>query len=220
MTETTAPCVRSPRQARGQRRIDTILDAAEALVATVGPAQTSVQEIARRAGASVGSMYHFFPTKDAILAALADRYAERLHEVAGCVAAEARARADGPLCDFVAGLVDPFAGFIAANPGYLVLTRGEGSGAARVPLGAGDGTAAGRELRDALALALALRFPGTSAEESAFRASMVEALGEGVLARMARVPASERDRLMEEFRRALGAYLAGFERSSRQAGVA
>src|SRR5687768_3941077 len=54
---------RAPRQERGRRRVDEILDAAEALIAEVGPAAVSIQELARRAGASVGSIYHFFPHK-------------------------------------------------------------------------------------------------------------------------------------------------------------
>jgi AcrR family transcriptional regulator len=208
------PCARSPRQARGHRRVDGILDAAESIVAEAGPTNASVHEIARRAGASVGSIYHFFPTKDAIIAALVERYAERLRAVAACVADGAAARADGPLCEFVVGIVDPFADFIARHPAYLVLSRMEGSGAARVSPGAG------RALRDALVAALARRFPGASAEESSFRASMVEALGEGVLALMARSPSAERERLIGEFRRALAAYLASLEIVPPQAGPA
>src|SRR5688500_16639151 len=85
---------RAPRQARGQRRVDEILDAAESLVGEVGLADASVQEIARRAGASVGSMYHFFPTKDAILAALVERHAGRLRCICDGIAHGAEAEPD------------------------------------------------------------------------------------------------------------------------------
>jgi AcrR family transcriptional regulator len=72
---------RTPQQERGQRRVESILDAAERVFLEVGADAATTNAIADRAGASVGSIYHFFPSKDAILLALASRYAERMREV-------------------------------------------------------------------------------------------------------------------------------------------
>jgi AcrR family transcriptional regulator len=74
--ESRAP--RAPQQERGQRRVEQILDAAESVFAELGVDGTSMQLIADRAGSSVGSLYHFFPNKDAIVDALGARYAESI----------------------------------------------------------------------------------------------------------------------------------------------
>jgi AcrR family transcriptional regulator len=73
--------VRAPQQERGQRRVDSILDAAEQVIAEVGVDAATTNAIAERAGASMGSLYHFFPGKDAIVLALARRYAERMRDL-------------------------------------------------------------------------------------------------------------------------------------------
>src|SRR6266851_6317665 len=69
---------REPRQDRGRRRIDAIIEAASAEFAEVGYEATTTNAIARRAGTSIGSLYQFFPNKEAILEALAVYYEEQL----------------------------------------------------------------------------------------------------------------------------------------------
>jgi AcrR family transcriptional regulator len=64
----------TPRQVRGQRKVEHILRSAEALFAEVGFDQATTNAIAVRAGVSIGSLYQFFASKEAILAAMADRY--------------------------------------------------------------------------------------------------------------------------------------------------
>lgn len=66
---------RAPQQERGQRRVEQILDAAEQVFVEQGVGAATMQMIADRAGSSVGSLYHFFPHKDAIVEALGARYA-------------------------------------------------------------------------------------------------------------------------------------------------
>ncbi len=75
-----APAPRTPQQERGAQRIEQLLDAAEAVIAEVGVEGASVQAIAERAGASMGSLYHFFPGKDALVLALAERCMRRVTE--------------------------------------------------------------------------------------------------------------------------------------------
>ena len=73
--EAGAPAMRrAPRRARGQQRVTRILDAAEQLFAEVGYDAATTNEIAARAHASIGSLYQFFPNKEAILHAVAERY--------------------------------------------------------------------------------------------------------------------------------------------------
>jgi len=66
--------VRPPRQARSQATLDRILDAAEALVAEKSFEDTTVAEVVRRAGSSVGAFYTRFRDKEGLLYALYDRY--------------------------------------------------------------------------------------------------------------------------------------------------
>ena len=72
---------RAPQQERGAQRMEQLLDAAESVIAEVGVEGASVQAIAQRAGASMGSLYHFFPGKDALVLALAERCMQRVTEV-------------------------------------------------------------------------------------------------------------------------------------------
>jgi AcrR family transcriptional regulator len=69
------------RQARGERRIALLLDAAGHVFAESGYAATTTNAIAARAGVSPGSLYQYFPNKDAIAAALAEFYADSLDEL-------------------------------------------------------------------------------------------------------------------------------------------
>lgn len=69
---------RAPRQPRGQRRIEAILDAAEGLFAEIGYDAATTNAIAARAQTSIGSLYQFFPNKEAILRALVGRFTAQM----------------------------------------------------------------------------------------------------------------------------------------------
>ncbi|MCZ8116328.1 TetR/AcrR family transcriptional regulator [Silanimonas sp.] len=64
---------RSPAQARGQLRVDTILDACESLLAKRHHSEVTIADIAASAGVKSGTIYHFFADKDAILASVLER---------------------------------------------------------------------------------------------------------------------------------------------------
>ena len=65
---------RRPKQARGQLRVDEILDAAERLTLTTSWDKLSTNHIAKEAGIPIGSLYQFFANKHAIAHALVERY--------------------------------------------------------------------------------------------------------------------------------------------------
>jgi AcrR family transcriptional regulator len=69
--------VHTTRQSRSQRTQESLLDAAEALFSEKGADATSVADVAARAGCSVGSVYHHFRDKKALLYALFDRMSEQ-----------------------------------------------------------------------------------------------------------------------------------------------
>lgn len=112
---------RAPVQKRGQQRVDAILDAAEAVFGEMGVEAATTNAIAERAGASVGSLYHFFPNKDAILLALAERYAETTKSVL-----QRERRIDEPwvpLPELFSGMIAAFVTMDAEHPGYLAVCR-------------------------------------------------------------------------------------------------
>jgi AcrR family transcriptional regulator len=59
---------------------DAILTAAEGLIETAGLAGFTTNAVAERAGVSVGSLYQYFPNKDAILVELGRRLERRTQE--------------------------------------------------------------------------------------------------------------------------------------------
>ncbi|MCC6764037.1 MAG: TetR/AcrR family transcriptional regulator [Deltaproteobacteria bacterium] len=83
-----------PRQARSRRTVDAIVKAAAEIFSRRGYAATTTNHIAERAGVSIGSLYEYFSSKDALLAALMEAHVEEAEEVltlaAGEVAAGAR----------------------------------------------------------------------------------------------------------------------------------
>jgi AcrR family transcriptional regulator len=75
---TEAPTAKAPKRARGVQRVAELLDAGAALFADKGYDATTMTEIAQRAGASIGSLYQFFPSKDVLAEALFSRYVEHV----------------------------------------------------------------------------------------------------------------------------------------------
>lgn len=108
---------RQPQQERGERRVEEILDAAAAVIAEVGVDAATTNAIAERAGASMGSLYHFFPHKDAIVRALAARYDSELRRVNQSAMTGDASRV--PVAAMVEGIVSPLARFMERNPAYM-----------------------------------------------------------------------------------------------------
>jgi AcrR family transcriptional regulator len=67
-----------PVQARAALRIEALLDAAAAVVVEHGIEHLTTALVAERAGASIGTVYRYFPDRVAVLVALAERNLERL----------------------------------------------------------------------------------------------------------------------------------------------
>jgi AcrR family transcriptional regulator len=72
---------KAPRQSRSQATVTAILDATAHILVTSGIAAASTNAVAERAGVSVGSLYQYFPNKEALFAALHARHGEQMKEV-------------------------------------------------------------------------------------------------------------------------------------------
>jgi AcrR family transcriptional regulator len=63
-----------PRQERSQATVDAILDATARVLTSIGYDRASTNRIALAAGVSIGSLYQYFPSKEALVAALVERH--------------------------------------------------------------------------------------------------------------------------------------------------
>lgn len=90
---------KQPRQVRAELTRERILAAAAHVLAEFGYAAGTTNRIAERARVSIGSLYQYFPNKDAILAELLTRHLAPQHDVPG---PEDRTR---PLADVVRDMV-------------------------------------------------------------------------------------------------------------------
>jgi len=69
---------KEPRQARSQATVDAILTATAKVLVRDGYDHASTNRVAEAAGVSVGSLYQYFPTKEALVAALIDRHMNQM----------------------------------------------------------------------------------------------------------------------------------------------
>lgn len=67
---------KQPQQQRSRALVDTLLEATARVLTEKGLADTTTNEIAEVAGVSVGSLYQYFPSKEALAAALIERKVE------------------------------------------------------------------------------------------------------------------------------------------------
>lgn len=101
---TLAPRKR-PRQARATATLEAIFEATIQLLLSGGMQQLTTTRVAQRAGVSVGTMYQYFPHKQALIYALNERYLDIL---AGKIEATCRANHGAPAGQMVEALIDTY----------------------------------------------------------------------------------------------------------------
>jgi len=194
------------RQARGERRIAEILDAALALFAEVGYEAASTNRIAARAGISPGSLYQFFANKEAIAEALSSRLAVEM-AAAHAAAFDDVAVADMSLDDLLDRILDPLIAFSVANPGAKTLLTG--------PDAPAQVAVATRPLQDALlgrvAAVIGARAPGLPVAERERTALVAVQIVRAMTGAITAAAGAERAALVGELKRALKGYLAPLE---------
>jgi AcrR family transcriptional regulator len=110
------------RQARGERRVTLLLQAAARVFCTAGYTASSTNAIAREAGVSPGTLYQFFPNKEAIAVELSGQLLRQMEEAHGRVFTPENARL--PLDRLIDAVTDPFIEFNTENPVFLALIKG------------------------------------------------------------------------------------------------
>jgi AcrR family transcriptional regulator len=194
---------RSPRQVRGQRRIEAILDAAEALFAEVGYEAATTNAIAARAQTSIGSLYQFFPNKEAILRALALRFLDQLRALLDTALADAEALADLTRDDLLDQLIDPLVAAYATRAGMLRIFLAMG--------GLGELATTPRVLTEEIAARLdalvARREPRIPAEKRRLHALVLMQTVRALLPLTVAPDGATRPEMISELKRLLRAYI-------------
>jgi AcrR family transcriptional regulator len=67
-----------PSQERSRKTMAAIYEAAAHIFAGIGYAEATTDQIAERAGVSIGTLYHYFPGKEAILYGLWERHRDEI----------------------------------------------------------------------------------------------------------------------------------------------
>ena len=107
-----------PRQSRGKARVEALLKAAERVFAEKGFEAATMTQIAAEAGASIGSLYQYFPTKDDLASELhgrqLDAFAAMLENLSDSQAARS-------VDEMAEGLFDRLLMFLEDNPAFVVV---------------------------------------------------------------------------------------------------
>ncbi len=106
---------RRPRRQRGHARVEVLLAAAAEVFAAKGYDAATTTEIAAAAQSSIGSLYQFFPTKQAIAQAL---IGQQSADLTARLAAMAAASAGWPLDELAARLAGALIDFRASHPSF------------------------------------------------------------------------------------------------------
>lgn len=114
----TVPQPRAPQQKRGRDRVAALMAAATELFVEKGFDATTMTEIAAKAGAAIGTLYLFFPTKQAMAQAILAQNAEALSAELD----DLRDRTQGMSAAAIADLLFARLGaFMAGHPAYSAL---------------------------------------------------------------------------------------------------
>lgn len=109
---------KAPQRQRGRERVALLLAAAAEVFAQKGFDAATMTEIAAEAGASIGSLYQFFPTKAALADALLEQYMSAVHAHLDGIEATANT---APLPELAQALCYALLTMRAANPALVVL---------------------------------------------------------------------------------------------------
>jgi AcrR family transcriptional regulator len=190
-----------PTQARSRERLRRVLDAADELLATEGAEAFTTNRIAQSAGIPVGSVYRYFPDKQAIVEALALRYWSDFEDL---VAAAAETDEREPLSDPGGVVLDALAAGFRARPGFLALWYGglrteQIRDATRPTRGA-----IGRSIERILTT----HWPHATKEARVTVSRLVVLAGDGLLREAFRLDPQGDPTLLEESKRMLSAYIS------------
>jgi AcrR family transcriptional regulator len=196
---------RHPKQARSQERVNQILDVAEQMFIAEGYNATTTNAIAAKAHVSIGSLYQFFPDKEAIVQALTSRYLEALQQRFDALHTIEASRLS--LSGYVDLIVDATAQFFKDYPGYHAIFMQVQDA---IPALAEIESAADRQLTQRWAVVLSQYYPGLAlADYEMITFTLVKAIGTLLWLSLSQ-DGSFRERLVAETKRMMLGYLQSY----------
>jgi len=191
-----------PIQQRSADRLSGLLDAAAAVVDEVGFDRITTAMVAERAGASIGTVYRYYPDRVAVLLALHERAVQRFRQR---VVDELAAQHLTSWWDAVDCVVTAFVGLYRTEPGFRIVNFDDR-----------DGGLAGNALADAdffarrLADVLVNQFNLPAGDELIFRLEVAVEMADALLARAFHSDPIGDERFISECRQVVHTYLDGF----------
>jgi AcrR family transcriptional regulator len=186
-----------PTQRRSTQRLDALLDAAAEIVDETGFERLTTQMVAERAGASIGTVYRYFPDRVAVLHALRERSIRRFRER---VADEMERTMLSTWWDVVDVAIDVCSTLYRDEPGFSVVHAG------RRETAAGD---AEPEFAHRMAQLIEDEFELESdGTELRFRLGVAIELGDALISRAFERDAAGDERYLAEAKRLVHDYLA------------
>tara|TARA_R110000868_G_scaffold72252_3_gene210875 strand:+ start:4879 stop:5511 length:633 start_codon:yes stop_codon:yes gene_type:complete len=195
---------KAPRQARSNATVDAILEAAAHILREEGLVPFTTNAVAQRAGASIGSLYQYFPGKDAILTELIRRKRQTMLDAIRLAARETRSR---PFAEAVDRLI---AAGIAHQLDDPQVSRALEYAEATLPLHTET-----HELKMAIVAEVSATFAARGFSEPEIAAHDVVALTRGMIDTAGLYGETDASSLTDRVRRAVTGYLKTAPKVSR-----
>jgi AcrR family transcriptional regulator len=193
----SGPARRVPVQGRSERRVAAFLAHAESVIAEMGYEAATMTEIAARAKASIGSLYQYFPNKEAITVALFRRFANDLLARWATLTMEA----DHLDADALgARIIEQFVEFSNEQPAFFKILN--------APVDLRKDPAARHRLREQFAVLFEKKNPALSKAEALQAASVALQTVKGLIELSSEVRAKDRPGIVAEHKILLSAYLS------------
>lgn len=187
-----------PQRQRGRERVAALLKAGADVFAERGYEAATMTEVAARAGASIGSLYQFFPTKELLAAGVLQAYLDGVYRQLEELAGRAAQMPAAELADTLFGLL---AASRAAYPAFAALVEGFGA----LPAMTGD---IRKEMRRRVAAVLQARAPRLAPAAIEAMAMAVLQMMKAAAALDAETALPARGAGLDELRAMLRGYLA------------
>jgi AcrR family transcriptional regulator len=187
---------RIPQRQRGRERVAALLEAATSCFVEKGYEATTMTEVAARAGASIGSLYQFFPTKEVLAQALQEQSAQALYADLGKLADQSAQWSTEDLAERLCAFL---VNFRKRHPEVMLLES--------APMPAADAMAIRRRVRAELQALLARRASHRSSDEMHAAAVVVQQMMKAAVAIHAEPGMPGRQAALVQLQHAMQLYL-------------
>ena len=192
---------RIPQRARGQQRVEKILAAAARTFAEQGYESATTNEIAAKARTSIGSLYQFFPNKEAILRALVENHRAELKALFDSLINAATIHLPTPT--LAERVMDALAGFGATHAGFRPLFLNSQSS----PRLAGVAAQLDDEITGRVEAGYAIRYPNIPPARRRLYAAITVTMLKALLSLAASANRSAQSQVFVEVKAVLSNYL-------------